>query len=292
LPHHRLFGLVVAADRHLAAPITDAAPDIVVVEHPERHPSPAPTNPRGYAYAILDDGSVHVSWSALFDFIVNANGTRIDVFADNDRRRDAVYTYLISQVISVALLKRGIDSLHASAVAIGDQAYVLVGESGHGKSTLTAAMISAAGARLITDDLLVVEKRGEPYFALPGATRIKLHPETASALSWKQTGVPMLDGSGKHVYVLPPEQCSLEPVPVRRILLLQPHAHEVALHKASAAQTTQALLAATFNPLHTAQSRLELLLRNARDMAACNCAYFLHVPRDLQQIPTVLAAAV
>ena len=55
---------------------------------------------------------------------------------------------------------------------------------------------------------------------------------------------------------------------------------------------TKALLAATFNPLHTDPSRLELLLRNAREIAACDCASFLHVPRDLQQIPNVIAAAV
>ena len=111
-----MYGLVVAAERHLAAPTTGGSPDITIIEHAERRPSSAPRNPRGYSYAALPDQSVHVSWSELFDFVVSPAGDRIDVYAGAEPHVDAAYTYLISQVISIALLQRGIETLHASAV--------------------------------------------------------------------------------------------------------------------------------------------------------------------------------
>lgn len=285
-----MYGLVVAAERHLAAPTTSDSPDITIIEHAERRPSAAPVNPRGYSYAVLPDKSVHVSWSKLFDFVVNPAGDRIDVYAGHEPRVDTAYTYLISQVISVALLQRGVETLHASAVAFDDRGIVLVGDSGYGKSTLTAALLER-GARLVTDDLLVIEKREDTFFIVPGATRIKLHPDTAHALGWKLSGVPMNDGSGKYVYILPAENTVAEPLPLRRILLLHPHAESVAMRPAGTTETVHAVLAATFNPLHTEPVRLEKLLRNARSIAACNCAYLLDVPRDLTKIGDVVQAA-
>ena len=97
----------------------------------------------------------------------------------------------------------------------------------------------------------------------------------------------MADGSGKHVYILEPANTATEPVPLHRILLLHPHASTIALREATEAQAVHAILAATFNPLHTEPVRLERLLRNAREIAACNCCFFLDVPRDLAQIDDV-----
>jgi hypothetical protein len=291
LHHYRMYGLVVAAERELAAPQTSDIPDITIVEHASRRPSATPASARGYSYSMLADGSIHVSWSDLFDFVVHPAGARIDVYTGTTAHPDTAYTYLISQVISVALLQRGIESLHASAVELDGKAYFLIGESGFGKSTLTAALLRR-GARVITDDLLVLERRGDVFFAVPGATRIKLNPQTAASLGVDLEGTPMIDGSGKDVIVLPRHLTVDEPVPVGRILILQPGAGSIALRPATAAEATHALLAATFNPLHTEPARLESLLRNARSIASATDVFFLDVPRDLTLLPDVIAAAI
>lgn len=53
--------------------------------------------------------------------------------------------------------------LHGSAVAIDGQAIVFVGGTGRGKSTLAAALCDLGGASLLSDDAVVVEKRGATY---------------------------------------------------------------------------------------------------------------------------------
>jgi hypothetical protein len=285
---YRLYGLVVQADTSLPAPPAHGSPDISITTQPLRFRSTIAPNIYGYSYQRRTDGSVHVSWSDLFDFVVHANGRRIDVFAGTDIDGETVVAYLISQVLSVALLLQGIPTLHASAVSLHGNAVVLLGESGFGKSTLTAALL-AEGAQLITDDLLVLRKEAAGYVAVPGAQRIKLAPAAADALHLAWPDTPMLDDSGKHVYHVPAAHCAAAPVPVERVLLLQPDAAQPSLVSLSKQQATRALLSATFNPLHTENARLQELLLTAEAIADALPFYQLAIPRALARLAEVSA---
>ncbi len=53
--------------------------------------------------------------------------------------------------------------LHASAVAVEGRAVVFVGESSFGKSTLAAAVCDFAGASLLGDDAVVIERRWDGF---------------------------------------------------------------------------------------------------------------------------------
>ena len=59
--------------------------------------------------------------------------------------------------------------LHASCVAIGDRAVLLMGDSGSGKSDLTLRLIDR-GARLVSDDYTECERRGDALFVSPPST--------------------------------------------------------------------------------------------------------------------------
>jgi hypothetical protein len=283
-----MFGLVVGAARQLPAPPATDKPNIVIYEHAGRRPATIPPSSFGYSYHVLANGSVHVSWSGLFDFEVSADGARIDVHTGALPDAEPAYTYLISQVISVALLKRNIESFHASAVAHDGKAIVLLGESGRGKSTLTAALLQH-GAKLITDDLLVLRSHGDDYVAVPGAFRIKLEPATAARLGVAWTGTPLADDSGKHIYRLDAEHWVMEDTLVGSIVVLESNAVEIRTERLSTADATRALLEATFNPLHTEPARLAALLSDARKLAASVRVVRLHVPRDFGQLPAVIA---
>lgn len=71
---------------------------------------------------------------------------------------------------------RGIQVLHASAVAIGGRAVAFIGSSGHGKSTLCSALV-AKGCDFVADDALSVRKtpHGE-WFCEPGPPFLRLWP--------------------------------------------------------------------------------------------------------------------
>src|SRR5688500_3475929 len=125
---HRLYDLAVTSPRPLPAPHTAGFPNLAITEHPQRRISAKPFNHFGYTYDVLTDGSVHVAWSDLVDFVVSADGSRIDVQAGTTWHHEPVYTYRLSQVISDALLAQQIESLHGSAVAIEHHAVVVLGD--------------------------------------------------------------------------------------------------------------------------------------------------------------------
>src|SRR5262249_39164851 len=79
----------------------------------------------------------------LFEFLVSSDGRRIAYNPLSDSSLLAFETYLLSMVLSYALLKLGYEVLHATAVMVDGEALALLGPSGHGKSTLAAAFLSA-----------------------------------------------------------------------------------------------------------------------------------------------------
>jgi hypothetical protein len=64
---------------------------------------------------------------------------------------------LTAQVLPFVSALGGLEPFHASAVAIADQAWLLIGPSGAGKTTLAAHLIALADAQLIADDVAAVE---------------------------------------------------------------------------------------------------------------------------------------
>jgi len=104
-------------------------------------------------------------------------------------------------VLAIALGLRGIPLLHASAVAIGDCAIATVGPSGSGKSTV-AALLVAAGARVIADDAVRVEEVDATQLVHCGSSHLRLRP-AAGALARHVHG-RVVDGGDERITVAAP----------------------------------------------------------------------------------------
>ena len=84
---------------------------------------------------------------------------------------------LLAGLWIVLLQQRGVVPLHAAAVRTTAGAVLLIGRSGHGKSTLAAALIER-GHALLADDVSGLALRGGRVMALPSFASLRL---------WKQT---------------------------------------------------------------------------------------------------------
>src|SRR5204862_593604 len=94
-------------------------------------------------------------------------------------------TYVLGPVFGILLRLRGMTSLHASCIQLGDGCLAVLGEPEAGKSTLAAAF-ALAGNTILSDDITTLERRGDDVFARPAYPRIRLWPESAAVL-----GVPL-----------------------------------------------------------------------------------------------------
>jgi hypothetical protein len=162
--------------------------------------------PAWYRIFHLESGSTLLHFPDLAYFLVSADGRLILGHPLTDTYRDGFFTYLLGHAFSYSLLQFGIEQLHAACVTLNDSAVAFLGDTGFGKSTLTAAFI-AAGHQLVTDDLLVLQKADGVFNAQPGLSRIKLYPEAAEHFFGKNAGgTPLNAGTRKLVLPLASHQ--------------------------------------------------------------------------------------
>ena len=190
--HCLLHGLVLSSEISLDEPtVAGRPPDVWAKmgppldgsdEFPEREVVAELVVGGRRAYAVAETG--HKLWlrfPGLADFLINPVSHTVSCHLSGSSDPRFLSILLPGTALSVYMSMLGRCVLHASAVEVGGRAVVFAGLSGMGKSTC-AALACASGARLITDDVLVVESSDEPE-ALPGASHIRLREQASSILS-------------------------------------------------------------------------------------------------------------
>src|SRR5262249_1753993 len=122
---------------------------------------PAPT---GRSYHQRADGSIYLRWDNHFEFMIAADGRQIACRPLGTVTGETFDSYLPASALSFALVRQGIEPLHATVVDVGGKAVGFLGNCGFGKSSLATWFIRR-GHRLITDDLLVVSFEGRTPLA-------------------------------------------------------------------------------------------------------------------------------
>ena len=150
---------------------------------------------------MLDDGT-------HFGFFYN-DGARFaierqgrEIWADwpEDYTLEDACTYLVGPVIAFALRLRGTTSLHASCIAVGGRAVALLGQPGAGKST-TAAAFARLGYSVLSDDVAVLDDRGDQFLVQPGYPRVNLWPESVQALFGSADALPKITPTWGKMYL-------------------------------------------------------------------------------------------
>lgn len=124
-------------------------------------------------------------------FLVDRAGSVIGMtWRESTTYEDAV-TYLVGPIMAFVLALRNITCLHASAVAIKDQAIALLGPSGAGKST-TAAMFARLGYPVLSDDVVPLRDQRDHFLTQPGYPCLRLWPSSVDALFGSPEALPCL----------------------------------------------------------------------------------------------------
>jgi hypothetical protein len=144
----------------------------------------------------FDDGSpwlqfyrsgegILLRFPGLADFLVAADGCSVRCRPGPDAPDSTIEHLFQNQVVPLVQSKRGNPVFHASAVEIGTDAVLFVGESGQGKSTL-AASFARDGCRFLADDNVSLEFADGDYRVIPGQASIRL---------WRDSKESVLSGT-------------------------------------------------------------------------------------------------
>jgi len=153
------------------------------------------------------------------EFLLDQNGTRIWASWLEPFTLEDTTTYLLGPIMGFVLLLRGLVCLHASAIAIGDEAIALVGPAGAGKST-TAAAFSDRGYGVLAEDVLTLDDGSDQFLVRPAYPCIRLWPTSVRALYGNANHLPKLTPNWDKCYLdltTSPQQFQREPLPLAAI---------------------------------------------------------------------------
>jgi hypothetical protein len=162
--------------------------------------------------------------SLVFDdtgrFDISSDGKRVTWYPGSERMVEAARADLLGRALPLALHSSGILSLHASAVAVGNEGIAFLAPKFHGKSTLATALVED-GARLITDDVLPV-LISEPPICLPGVPRLRLWRDSVQAMLGHAAADSMATENKYRVDDLRDEQIQSLPIRFTTAYILTP----------------------------------------------------------------------
>lgn len=184
----------------------------VVVE--VRQPEPLGAPPRGtlvsevrdgdrLLYSLYDAGDEYVTRvHALCQFRLDKGAMRVVCELEPGTDPAWLPVFLTGTVSSLLLTLRGHAVLHGSAVSWGEATVVFLGPSGTGKTTL-AALCCAVGAKLVSDDLVVL-KPEDGAVAIAGlSSELRLRRPVQELARLFPEGTPMRDTVDGGIAVAP-----------------------------------------------------------------------------------------
>lgn len=148
-----------------------------------------------------------------------SNGNEIIVEPMPDAEEHYVRLFLLSSAMGALLLQRGTLSLHGNAVGLNNEAFIIAGAAGTGKSTLAAILISK-GFELISDDIAVISYKNDMPFILPGVAQLKLWRDSLTKLDIHTEGLKRVRKELEKFFYLPETKFSNNEIFLKKIYIL------------------------------------------------------------------------
>jgi hypothetical protein len=196
-------------------------------------------------------GGAHLclEYPTVARFVVDRLGTRVWGAWHRPWTFEHAMLYLTGPVLSFVLLLRGITSLHASAIAIGEFAVALVGPAGIGKSS-AAAFFAQLGHPVLSDDTAPLLERNGTIAIQPTSPVMRLWPDTAMRLYGDGDSLPplsprldkrRLDLEGRGL------RFQGDPLPLAAVYLLSPGTEPSIVEAVTASESMLSLIANTYH---------------------------------------------
>jgi hypothetical protein len=301
----QLFGLQLETDFPFAVRLPAGHPPIDLTLTTSWHLFPSPAAAGRLIYKSPLRGRTGTSLTSLY----HSDGLEILRFQDAGEfqlqkkliewfavgaRPDLAELRLLGPVLSYWLERRGLTTLHASAVTVDGQAVAFLSRHGGGKSGLAAAMVQA-GHPLLTDDLLALEETGDSWEVRPSYPEMRMWPDEAAHFVGSPENLPLVqaDSEKRRVTI---DTFLNTPAPLSRIFLAsrRPETEgDIEIHPLSRSEAMIELVRHSFSPrlMEAAglqPARLDRLARLVRSVPVHRLVY----PSGFDRLPLVVASII
>jgi hypothetical protein len=254
------------------------------------------TEPDTFAFDEAVDGTAYLRWPRLYEFAVAADGSRIACRPIDGCDVSVLQNFLLGQVLALALVRQGLEPLHAATVAMGNAAVAFLGDCTYGKSTLLASFMDS-GFRALTDDMLILDRRDREFVAMPSTGRVKLHPDSAELFFERGAGAPLTPFTQKRSFELDGSKRQLTSLPLRLLYALpapeeRDGATSIDIRPLTRAAVVRELVANTFTTHFVSRDRLVRQFEHATSIASTVHGFELRYPTGLEYLPAIKRAVV
>jgi hypothetical protein len=249
-----------------------------------------------FVFEEAANGATYLRWPRLYEFAVSADGSRIACRPLDGSDVSALRNFLFGQVLAVALVRQGLEPLHAATVVMGNAAVAFLGDCTYGKSTLLASFTDA-GFCALTDDMLILDRRDGEFAAMPSTGRVKLHPDSAELFFERGSGAPLTPFTQKRSFELDSSKQQRTSMPLRLLYLLPAPAERdnmpsIAIRPVSRTAIVRELIANTFTTHIESRERLARQFEHATSIASSVDGFELLYPTGLEHLPAIRRAVV
>lgn len=216
-------------------------------------------------------------YADICDVVLDRAQKAITVHRSPEADPGLIPVFLGGSVLAHALTAEGLLVLHASAVEVDGRALAIVGPSGAGKSTL-AALLCAAGARLVADDALRVDATSSGAVCFPGTRGLRLRPAAASLAGGIEGAVVGNTADGRTAVL--PARLADTPLTLGAVLVPEPsrEASTLELRRLGAMEGLQELLCHPRLTMWRASEPIGQLFRLTGEIAEALPIYRSRVP--------------
>lgn len=269
----------------------EAGEDISIrVENPGLLPSSDSfRSENGYS---ITAAKARLNFTEVGTFFID-NGREITVFPLPKIEERLIRLPLLGAALAVLLYQRGKFVLHGSAVEVGGEAVVFVGDKGYGKSTM-AAMLCRRGHRLLADDTVAIDiDTTNRHLVLPGFPQVKLYPDAVVAASGRDPDTLEEIASNVSKRSLKPENFCTETLPLGAVYVLG-HGTDVRISQIEPQEALRFLIVnsymARFSSKWLQSGIAASNLQHCADVVNQTPVYLLERPRDLSVLENVALA--
>jgi len=165
-----------------------------------------------------------LAYSDGAEFLIDRAATKLWARYLPELSLEDMAVYLLGPVLGFVLRRRGVTSLHASAVALNGGAVILCGAAGAGKST-TAGAFALRGTPILCEDISALKEIEGALHVLPGYPRVCLWPDSVGSLLGSSEALPRLTPNWEKRYLaLDGKRARFEekPRPLKAVYFLMP----------------------------------------------------------------------
>lgn len=240
-------------------------------------------------------GALELDAPGSASFLIDTENFEITITRHPGVDASTVEHLLIDQVLPRCLAHAGDMILHAAGVLVADRAVLFLGDSGHGKSTLTA-MLRKAGCLILSDDCMQLEFPRDVPHAWPTYSSLRLLPDMHEVLfPGSDLHAPLAGYSAKRRLPVDVDAAPCQAVSIGAIYILDSPDRVDGELQIDAVSPGAAVLAVTRNLFKLDPSDMqrtaELLAMTAR-LVESTPVFGLHYPRRISELSAHVQAII